>query len=221
MNCLDAERLFDAYLDGELSGSLRLEFDAHRLRCALCQQKLALIEACEHVLARDARCPELSPDFTDRVMNDVGRRQVLTLQKRRRRLVIAGTIGLQAAAVLVFAVAWWGGRQSASQSTAVSATRTFAEEVGRAIDERNRIKLQDLIYTRADQLAAARSRLRDIENDLRGVARYATSLSVLGDLSGSPEARLPNPLELLLQLPAPPAAEDSEPAPDAAGSFSL
>ena len=55
MNCSEAERLFDPYLDGELSGSLRLEFDAHRLRCTLCQRKLAMMEACEHILGGDSR----------------------------------------------------------------------------------------------------------------------------------------------------------------------
>ena len=86
MNCAEAEQFFDAYLDGELSGSLRLEFDAHRLRCPLCQQKLAMMEACEHIIARDTRTPACSDDFTYRVMNEIRERRVLRLHARRRRV---------------------------------------------------------------------------------------------------------------------------------------
>ena len=64
MNCSEAEQLFDAFLDGQLTGSLRLELDAHRLRCRRCQQTLAMMEACEHGagLARRALIPANEAD---------------------------------------------------------------------------------------------------------------------------------------------------------------
>jgi anti-sigma factor RsiW len=108
MNCSEAEHFFDAYLDGELAGSLRLEFDAHRLRCGVCQQKLAMMEACEHILARDGRGPLLSDDFTDRVMDEVEQRRVITLRSRKRRIVWGTAVGVQAAAVIAFAFLWAG-----------------------------------------------------------------------------------------------------------------
>ncbi|MHC5035492.1 MAG: anti-sigma factor family protein, partial [Planctomycetota bacterium] len=71
MNCSECERLFDAYLDGQLAGSLRLEFDAHRLRCRRCQQTLAMLETIGNVIASDPQVPEMSVTFTDRVMRQI------------------------------------------------------------------------------------------------------------------------------------------------------
>lgn len=100
MNCREAQQLIDAHLDGQLSGSLRLEFEAHRLRCARCQQTLAMMEACLHVVASDRCAPPLSDDFTSRVMSAVGRRRAV----RRRPLLLAGGMLSAAAAVLLLAV---------------------------------------------------------------------------------------------------------------------
>jgi hypothetical protein len=106
MNCSECEQLFDAHLDGQLAGSLRLEFDAHRLRCRRCQQTLAMLEAVGHVIASDRGIPELSGDFADRVMRRVGRPRARILRFPRVRVaVVAGAI-VQAAAVLAFAVIW-------------------------------------------------------------------------------------------------------------------
>ena len=68
MNCAEFERLIDAYLDGELAGSLRVEFDAHRLRCRRCQLTMIAMESVETVLANDRPLATLSDDFTERVM---------------------------------------------------------------------------------------------------------------------------------------------------------
>jgi anti-sigma factor RsiW len=102
MNCVQCKKLFDAYLDGQLAGSLRLEFDAHRLRCRHCQQTLAMLEAVGHVIASDGDVPALSDGFTARVMRDVQRPRTLRFPAARVALV-AGAL-LQAAAVLVFAI---------------------------------------------------------------------------------------------------------------------
>lgn len=106
MNCSEAERLFDPYLDGELSGSLRLEFDAHRLRCAMCQRKLAMMEACEQIVAGDRRAPLLSQNFTDRVMSDLIRRKAEASRSHRRRWTAPAALALQAAAVIGFVFLW-------------------------------------------------------------------------------------------------------------------
>ncbi len=106
MNCSECEQLFDAYLDGQLAGSLRLEFDAHRLRCTRCQQTLAMLETIGHVIASTAQAPELPPDFTDRVMQDVAqpRARVFRLPLARVALVVGALA--QAAAVLAIAIVW-------------------------------------------------------------------------------------------------------------------
>jgi len=104
MNCSEAEQLFDAYLDGQLTGSLRLELDAHRLRCRRCQQTLAMMEACEHVLTADRRVPALAEDFTERVMSDAVQRRRIPGRLRSTRVAVAVGFGLQAAAVLILAI---------------------------------------------------------------------------------------------------------------------
>ncbi len=109
MICSECEQLFDAYLDGQLAGSLRLEFDAHRLRCRHCQQTLAMLEAVGHVISSDSQIPELSGDFTDRVMADIElpTQRVIRWPWPRVALVLGGVA--QVAAVLVFALVWMSG----------------------------------------------------------------------------------------------------------------
>ena len=104
MNCSEAEQLFDAHLDGQLTGSLRLELDAHRLRCRRCQQTLAMMEACEHVLAANRRVPALAEDFTERVMSGVVQRRRIPGRLRSTRVAVAVGFALQAAAVLILAI---------------------------------------------------------------------------------------------------------------------
>lgn len=102
MNCSGVENLLDAHLDGQLSGSLRLEFEAHRLRCRHCQQTLAMMEAAAHVITHDRRGPALSDDFTDAVMG----RLASTARPRwrlRPRTVALGLLA-QAAAIALFVV---------------------------------------------------------------------------------------------------------------------
>src|SRR5512143_2502532 len=104
MICSECEQLFDAYLDGQLAGSLRLEFDAHRLRCRHCQQTLAMLEAVGHVISSDSQAPELSGDFTSRVMRQIEQPHVVRWPMPRVALVLGAVA--QIAAVLVFALVW-------------------------------------------------------------------------------------------------------------------
>ena len=215
MNCSEAEQFFDAYLDGELAGSLRLEFDAHRLRCTVCQQKLAMMEACEHILARDTRGPVLSDGFTDRVMSEIDQRRTLTLRSRRRRIVVAGAVAFQAAAVIAFAVLWtvyW--RQP--EPVLPPGDPKVLVEVEDAM-EGGPVALTELMLRRLDQLGSAHA---DIEDQARGLAGFVSDLSIFGDYSPVSDAP-PNPLEFLIPERAPSAAEEIEPKSNAAGSYSL
>ena len=99
MNCAECEQLFDAYLDGHLAGSLRLEFDAHRLRCRHCQQTLAMLEAIGNVIAADPDLPELHSDFSTRVMRAI---EPARTARPRLRIALATGVMVQAAAVLAF-----------------------------------------------------------------------------------------------------------------------
>lgn len=102
MNCNDSDRLIDAYLDGQLSGSLRLEFDAHRVRCRRCQQTLATMEACLHLIATDQRGPALGDDFTARVMQRVAPEQPVRRLRLSPLMISVGALTAQAAAVALF-----------------------------------------------------------------------------------------------------------------------
>jgi hypothetical protein len=127
MNCSECEQLFDAYLDGHLAGSLRLEFDAHRLRCPHCQQTLAMLETIGHVIAADAhRQPELSVGFTDRVLAEIARPRGRILRfPYVRAAVVVGALA-QAAAVLAIALLW----TSRPAADVVPSTKADTSRVG-------------------------------------------------------------------------------------------
>lgn len=116
MNCREFEQLVGSYLDGDLAAALRLEFDAHRLRCVDCQQTLAVAEAVENTLALDDQVPELSDSFTDRVMDEVHAHQATRNRNRvlPLRIAVAGGMVLQAAAVLLFAIMLSGDPETAT-----------------------------------------------------------------------------------------------------------
>jgi len=68
VNCRQATRLFDAYLDGELSGSLTAEMHAHLVDCWRCRQSMGMLQACGDVIATDSAEPEVPADLADRVL---------------------------------------------------------------------------------------------------------------------------------------------------------
>ncbi len=222
MNCAEAEQFFDAYLDGELSGSMRLEFDAHRLHCPLCQQKLAMMEACEHIISRDGHLPELPADFGDRVMEQIERKPITARRHRRRRLMIVSAVALQVAAVIVFAVVvggLWRPEPPAPAGPAAAAQNgKFLDDLQHAIDTKDREAMFALITNRASEMMAARSNL---EQDVSGLARFAAS-SLFDEVFSLSDAITQNPLGVLLGGAAPPGEpEKAEPAPGETNVFSL
>lgn len=105
ITCEQAQHLFDAYLNGELSASFTTELDAHRLECDACRHRLTLLEACANVVHLDTSEPQVTDDFTDRLMaildedDSTGGR----LQLRRGMIVAGGLLGI-AAAITLFVV---------------------------------------------------------------------------------------------------------------------
>jgi anti-sigma factor RsiW len=169
MNCSEAERLFDPYLDGELSGSLRLEFDAHRLRCPLCQRKLAMMEACEHILSGDSRVPALSTDFTDNLMARLAEHKIAPRRLQWRPLKIAIAVGLQAAAVVGFILIWPALRPSPAPA---------GVSINTIVAERGEPGLGAFIQRGVENVWVARSNLAA---DVGALPRYAMSLALPGD----------------------------------------
>ena len=103
MHCEQAEQLFDAYLDGELSDALATELGAHRLKCANCRRALALLEVTGHIIGSDIQRPGLSDVFSDRLLACVDVQADQRGPKLRRALYIAGPVAAAALIVLAFA----------------------------------------------------------------------------------------------------------------------
>ena len=177
MNCQEAERLFDAFLDDELSGALRLEFDAHRLRCRDCQQKLAMLEACEHIFARDARVPRLSDDFTERVIGEIAERGVRPRRTLSMRTLMTCAALLPAAAVLLIAFVWPFG--SAKRPTTNHTTLAGANgDLDRAMQDE--VALYDYVSGGIERLWAAKNVLTD---DALHIRAFALNLTLSEDVS--------------------------------------
>jgi hypothetical protein len=104
MKCAQFQQLIDAYLDQELSASLRLEFDAHRVKCDACQRSLTMVEAITNTVCDDRDVPVLAGDFTDRIMSVVARQCPHRQPLVTWRLWTAGAAAMQAAAILVIAI---------------------------------------------------------------------------------------------------------------------
>lgn len=97
MNCGQFEQLVDRYLDGELTGSFKLEFEAHLVACEACGHLVAMMEAVGEIIAEPAPDePKLGIDFTDRVLADWSH-----MQARRRRWVGLASGAAAAAAVIL------------------------------------------------------------------------------------------------------------------------
>ena len=101
IDCRQANNLFDVYLDGELGGSLTTELHAHVLACDDCRLELALHKAGGDVVAADRARPQLSGDFTDRVIASWKRQRA---QAPARRRIIPLWVGPAAAAAAVLAL---------------------------------------------------------------------------------------------------------------------
>jgi anti-sigma factor RsiW len=102
MRCNQAQQLFDAYLDGELSPSLAAELGAHQLQCARCRQALALMEVTGHILASEPGETSLSHDFANRLLACLKHPTARPL-RRLQKWVYVG-VPLAAAAMIALAV---------------------------------------------------------------------------------------------------------------------
>ena len=172
MYCPECEQLFDAYLDGQLAGTLRLEFDAHRLRCRRCQQTLAMLEAVGHVIASDTQVPELSANFTDRVLHEVEQPRPRVVRFTSPRVALVAAAIVQVAAVVTFVVVW--------QTTSIKPLSPDASDVvsvaskghaaNRPSEAEVRDRLKDAVEDRLWDMYAGGTKTWTTE--LRNIARY-------------------------------------------------
>jgi hypothetical protein len=215
MNCRDCEQLFDAHLDGALGGTLRLEFDAHRLRCQRCQQSLAMLETVGHVIGSSHDpVPALADDFTARVMGAIGQRRPLRMRLRPTRvaLVIGGV--LQAAAVLTFAImlpSKPAGTAAPSAPATGAAPETYAGGYLKA-------DIFARINTRLREMSAAG---RDVKWELFQLAQYANTPLPDDIARATAELGTANPWTGFLQALLPPMEEDPDRPSTDSDQFSL
>lgn len=209
MNCLQAEQLFDAYLDGQLAGSLRLEFDAHRLRCRRCQQTLAMLESVGTLIATDTAQPPLPGDFTDRVMAQISHRAARRPRPLRRLLLVAGAV-CQAAAVLAFVFYWMPQRSNPSADRVPPAPRVAPEYANTPEFRAVRELVVDRVERRLWEMHHAGSQLT---TDLVGLARYL-NISLPADVAReSLKMAGANPWQALWDAFLPRAEEETETPP--------
>ncbi len=174
MDCPECGKLFDAYLDAQLSGTWQLEFDAHRVRCSRCQQQVALLETAGNVIASD-QPPAMSDDFTARVMADVERRQ-----RRSRTIRIYAIAGLAQAAAVALFVIWLTGKPAASPASTTLATSAVATPnlaSAELKDELEAPAIKKLIVERVeDRIWAMHSAGESFTSDVVALARYLNIL---------------------------------------------
>jgi anti-sigma factor RsiW len=109
-SCEQLER----YLDCDLVGERREEFEAHLQGCAACRGEVARAERLSELLARAAMRLEAVPDdLADRI-----ERHVRLRLYRRRAMLVSGVAAAVAACVLVWQLATPAGPQPAGEPTA-------------------------------------------------------------------------------------------------------
>ncbi len=102
MRCEEARQYFDAYLDGELSPALATELGAHRLRCADCRRRLALLEVSGHIIAADRDPVGLQDGFTHRLLACMEAPAVSAPSRVQRWLYIGAPLAAAAVVALAF-----------------------------------------------------------------------------------------------------------------------
>lgn len=112
MRCEEARKLFDAYLDGELSPSLATELGAHRVHCAACRRSLALLEVSGHIISSDREPVTVPEDFSERLLACVDVREHSWPAKVRRSLYVVGPLAAAAVIAMAFLGFFDRGRDS-------------------------------------------------------------------------------------------------------------
>lgn len=219
MNCCECEQLFDAYLDGGLAGSLRLEFDAHRLRCRRCQQTLAMLETVGHVIASDPQMPALSDDFTERVMHKIVRTPKHTTRIPLRRVAVVGAAVLQAAAVLTFALLWTG-RPADDAAPAPAPVVNVAGEWDHG-DPGYDAVLGEIIEGVEDQLWDMHAAGTKLTAEVAGLARYLNITVPEDVMRESQKVTRVNPWQSVWDVFNPPAEDEPQPAGPASDVHSI
>lgn len=211
MNCRDFEQLFDAYLDGELGGAMRLEFDAHRLRCTQCQRSLAMMQSIGSAITAQEPGPIMSAEFTDRVMAQIAAREPALRRRRIFRLVGSG-VGLTGIAAAVFLAFTWNPAKVASDPVAtLDANRgtLVAANDGEAKEARA-AEIRDLLGKRMEErLGTLHSAGREVTADYLLWKQYFNNITVPEYIARAASQLVEAAPMSLLQIALPDDSEDT------------
>src|SRR5260370_15655153 len=132
MNCDEADRFLDAYLDGELEPAKRAELEEHLAGCTACQEKLRRLSQFRSFLTANAPHYPAPPGLKNNVIAK------LEVQKKSNIIALARQPWLYAAALAVIglAVAWLASSPNQEKQIADQAVAHFRREalLGRVCD---------------------------------------------------------------------------------------
>lgn len=174
MRCEQAQTLFDAYLNGELSASLATELGAHRVQCASCRRAMALLEVTGHIVRSDDEPASLKGGFSERLLACMEAQPVSRSQRLRRGLYIVGS--LAAAAVVALAlIGVFDGREAMVAGEKVQrvvdpADGSFDAAIERGLlgtrerdDDPDAVRLDEWAERARENLAAKRERSETLQ----------------------------------------------------------
>lgn len=174
MKCEEAQKLFQVYLDGELSSSLATELAAHRVKCADCRRALALMEVAGHIVAIDAESAELGAAFSDKLLACMESPPSCWSRRLRR----AFYLGVPAAAAAVVALAFLG---VFDRDTGGVAGVQVTSEVQRTLGRR---PPKDLVERAQENLASKRKSVESLQSRLD--LTIGQILDILNDAQSTP-----------------------------------
>jgi mycothiol system anti-sigma-R factor len=121
MNCEEADRFLDAYLDGELEPAKRAELEQHLLECADCEEKLRRLREFRSFFASNAPHFPAPPELRNKILAR------LEVQRKSNIMALARQPWLYAAALLIIgvAVAWLGFSPNSEKKIADQAVANF------------------------------------------------------------------------------------------------
>ena len=136
MDCIDAQALMGAMLDGELSPEEETALHTHMETCERCRCYYALLQALQG--APEADAPDPPADLTERIMTSVraAAPPVTPIKKKARILGFpARSLALAAAAALVILIGWSGGALFRNKGAAPDAAKPMLAAAAPAAEE--------------------------------------------------------------------------------------
>ncbi len=168
MNCVQFRHLLDRYLDGDLNGSFKLEFEAHMVECESCGHEFATTRAVGQILSMPAPDePELGDAFTKNVLSGFD-----DMHRHRQRWyhILSTSAAAAAIVLLVSSLLIIAGPQGTSTVASADDTATLdLAPVGKdaaSLDTQDQhqidIELRDWLASTFQEADAAISQIREI-----------------------------------------------------------